>query len=88
VGDFFGRNNFATIRGWMGMLQSFAAMPAAVFTGWIYDQTQSYTYALVPFIVIYVLAGVVLWQAPRPKRPTAETLSQVTSRIDASLAGG
>ena len=69
VGDFFGRKQFATIRGWIGMIQSLAAMPAAVFTGWIYDQTQSYTYALIPFIGIYGLAGLVLWQAPRPKQP-------------------
>jgi hypothetical protein len=44
-------------------------MPAAVFTGWIFDQTQSYAYALTPFIVIYALAGLALWQVPRPKRP-------------------
>jgi nitrate/nitrite transporter NarK len=69
VGDFFGRRNFATIRGWIGMLQSFASMPAAVFTGWVYDQTQSYTYALLPFIIIYSLAALVLWWAPHPRRP-------------------
>jgi nitrate/nitrite transporter NarK len=68
VGDFFGRKQFGTIRGWIGMIQSLASMPAAVYTGWIYDQTQSYTYALIPFIVTYGLAGLVLWQAPRPKR--------------------
>jgi MFS family permease len=69
VGDFFGRNHFASIRGWIGMIQSLVAMPAAVFTGWIFDQTQSYAYALTPFIVIYALAGLALWQVPRPKRP-------------------
>jgi MFS family permease len=69
VGDFFGRNHFASIRGWIGMIQSLAAMPAAVFTGWMYDVTQSYTYALSPFIVIYGLAGLVLWLAPRPRQP-------------------
>jgi MFS family permease len=69
VGDFFGRNHFASIRGWMGTIQSFVAMPGAVFTGWIYDQTHSYTYALMPFIVIYALAGLALWQAPRPRKP-------------------
>jgi MFS family permease len=69
VGDFFGRNHFASIRGWMGMIQSFMAMPGAVFTGWIYDQTQSYTYAMIPFIAIYALAGLALWQAPRPGKP-------------------
>jgi MFS family permease len=69
VGDFFGRRHFATIRGWIGMIQSLVAMPAAVFTGWIYDQTQSYLYALIPFIAIYALAGLLLWQAPPPVQP-------------------
>jgi nitrate/nitrite transporter NarK len=69
VGDFFGRRQFATIRGWIGMLQSLASMPAAVFTGWVYDQTQSYTYALLPFIIIYGVAAVVLWPASHPRRP-------------------
>jgi MFS family permease len=67
VGDFFGRKQFATIRGWIGMLQSFASMPAAVFTGWIYDQTESYTFALIPFIGLYGLAALVLWPASRPE---------------------
>jgi nitrate/nitrite transporter NarK len=69
VGDFFGRQHFASIRGWIGMIQSLASMPAAVCTGWIYDRTQSYTYALLPFIVIYVLAALVLCQASPPKTP-------------------
>jgi len=68
VGDFFGRKQFATIRGWIGMLQSLVAMPAAVLTGWVYDRTQSYLYVLVPFIVIYFLAALVLLQASRPRR--------------------
>ena len=71
VGDFFGRANFATIRGWISMLQSFASIPAAVFTGWIYDQTQSYAYALIPFIIAYGAAGLILWWLPHPeRRPT------------------
>jgi cyanate permease len=44
-------------------------MPAAVLTGWIYDQTQSYTYALVGFIICYAAAGLILWRLPHPKRP-------------------
>ncbi|MBM3220189.1 MAG: MFS transporter [Candidatus Rokubacteria bacterium] len=69
VGDCFGRRHFATIRGWIGMLQSVFSMPAAVFTGWVYDQTQSYTYALIPFVLSYCVAGVILWWLPRPERP-------------------
>ena len=68
VGDFFGRRNFATIRGWIGMLQSIVSIPGAVFTGWIYDQTQSYTYALIPFAISYGAAGLVMWRLPHPER--------------------
>jgi len=68
VGDFFGRKHFATIRGWIGMIQSLATMPAAVFTGWVYDQTQSYTYALLPFMALYGLAALLLWPAAQPKQ--------------------
>ena len=71
VGDFYGRAHFATIRGWISMFQSFASMPAAVVTGWIYDQTESYTYALLGFIVCYSLAGLILWAMPHPRRPVA-----------------
>jgi nitrate/nitrite transporter NarK len=66
VGDCFGRTHFATIRGWIGMIQSLASMPAAVLTGWIYDQTQSYTYALVVFVVSYFVSGLILWRLPAP----------------------
>jgi MFS family permease len=69
VGDFFGRLQFATIRGWISMLQSIASIPAAVFTGWIYDQTQSYTYALIPLVVSYAIAGLIVWRLPAPQRP-------------------
>ena len=70
VGDFFGRTHFATIRGWMGMLQSAASMPAAVATGWIYDQTHSYMYAVIAFIAAYAASGMILWGLPHPERPT------------------
>ena len=68
VGDCFGRKNFATIRGWIGMIQSFATMPAAVFTGWVYDRTQSYTAALIPFVFLYALAALVMWHVSKPSK--------------------
>jgi MFS family permease len=68
VGDVFGRAHFATIRGWISMFQSFASMPAAVYTGWVYDRTQSYTQALIAFVICYGAAAVVLWLVPHPTR--------------------
>jgi hypothetical protein len=44
-------------------------MPAAVFMGWVYDRTQSYTYALIPLVIAYGLAGLILWRLPHPERP-------------------
>jgi sugar phosphate permease len=79
VGDFFGRKQFATIRGWIGMLQSLVAMPTAIVTGWVYDRTQSYVYVLIPFIAVYVVAALVLWQASRPRRPKPVVFAPDTS---------
>jgi MFS family permease len=69
VGDAFGRAHFGTIRGWISMFQSFASMPAAVYTGWVYDRTQSYTQALIAFVICYGVAACVIWLIPRPVRP-------------------
>jgi len=69
VGDAFGRAHFATIRGWISMFQSFASMPAAVYTGWVYDRTQSYTQALIAFVICYGVAAFVIWLIPHPTRP-------------------
>jgi MFS-type transporter involved in bile tolerance (Atg22 family) len=60
------------------MFQSFASMPAAVFTGWIYDRTESYTYALLAFIVCYGASGVLLWLIPGPQRGGAKAREILT----------
>jgi hypothetical protein len=43
-----------------------------MFYGWrivVYDRTESYTYALLPFIVAYGLAVLILCRLPAPERP-------------------
>jgi MFS family permease len=42
VGDFFGRNNFAKIRGSMSFLYTWGSVLGPVLAGAIYDRTQSY----------------------------------------------
>jgi len=83
VGDCFGRASFATIRGWIGMVQSIASMPAAVFMGWVYDRTQSYTYALIPLVVAYAVSGLILWRLPLPEPPTRFRVRAAAVRQDA-----
>jgi len=44
------------------------SIPGAVFTGWVYDQTESYTYALIPMAISYGVAALVMWRMPQPRR--------------------
>jgi MFS family permease len=54
VGDFFGRNHFARVRGSMSFLYTWGSVLGPVMAGAIYDRTQSYMY--LPWIL-----GVVCW---------------------------
>lgn len=69
VGEYFGRKNFATIRGTMGSVEAIGIISGPIFAGYIYDVTQSYQIAFITFIVIYALAGIVFVFARRPKPP-------------------
>ena len=55
VGDFFGRRNFATIRGMMSFFYMWGSFAGPVMAGAIYDRTQSY------FIVLWILLGLLLF---------------------------
>jgi MFS family permease len=46
VGDFFGRRNFATIRGAMSFFYMWGSFAGPIMAGAIYDRTQSYSPAL------------------------------------------
>ena len=46
VGDFFGRRNFATIRGAMSFFYMWGSFAGPIMAGVIYDRTQSYVMAL------------------------------------------
>jgi MFS family permease len=54
VGDFFGRRNFATIRGMMSFFYMWGSFAGPVMAGAIYDRTQSYE--LVLWILLTLLA--------------------------------
>ena len=69
MGDFFGRRNYATLRGWQHLPDQLMSMSTPVWMGVVVDQTGSYTWALVPLVVIYALAAVSYWAIPRPKPP-------------------
>lgn len=56
VGDFFGRRNFATIRGTMSFFYSWGSFVGPVMAGVIYDRTQSYSLVLWIFLGLLAVA--------------------------------
>ena len=69
MGDFFGRRAYATLRGWQHLPDQLASMWTAMWMGYIYDQTQSFYWALFPLVVLYLAAAVGYWFLPYPKLP-------------------
>lgn len=74
LGDFFGRKNFATLRGWQHLPDQLMSMSTPVWMGLIFDNTGSYYWALIPCMAIYILAAGSYWTLKAPK-PPLKTLS-------------
>ena len=70
VGDYFGRKNYATIRGFMQMFQIPATVTGPIFAGWVFDTTGNYQIAFTTFIGSMLVGIVFLFLAKRPRIPT------------------
>ena len=55
VGDFFGRRNFATIRGMMSFFYMWGSFAGPIMAGAIYDRTESY------FMVLWILQALLVF---------------------------
>jgi MFS family permease len=77
VGDFFGRKNFAKIRGTMSFVQTWGAVAGPVIAGALYDRTHSYNQLLWGLIgvllVTAVLYALVVHPAVRAERVRAQS---------------
>ncbi|MFH1560895.1 MAG: MFS transporter [Chloroflexota bacterium] len=69
VGEYFGRKNFATIRGWMQLCNIPTTVLGPVYAGWVYDTTGNYQIAFTTFIVALVVGTVFIFLARRPPPP-------------------
>lgn len=57
VGDFFGRNNFAKIRGSMSFFYMWGSVIGPVMAGAVYDRDQSYAPMMFILIVLFLMAA-------------------------------
>ncbi|MGZ8490416.1 MAG: hypothetical protein ACXWW4_17935, partial [Candidatus Binatia bacterium] len=69
VGDFFGRKNFAKIRGSMSFLYTWGSVLGPVLSGAIYDRTASYAALLwILFATCWITAALyAMMLQPRPR---------------------
>ncbi|MBN1847537.1 MAG: MFS transporter [Deltaproteobacteria bacterium] len=69
ISRFFGRKAFGSIFGSCFVFTAPATLSAPIVTGWIFDVTHSYKFALLVFMVFSVLAMTLLFflKAPNPK---------------------
>lgn len=68
IGDFYGRRNFATLRGALSFVHSPMALPSPVLLGWVFDQTDGYQWALVPMGGTYATACLFYLLLRRPAK--------------------
>lgn len=69
VGEYFGRRSFATLRGVQNFITVIGPFVAPVYAGWVYDRTQSYVWALIPFFVVRAVAIPLYLVLTHPRPP-------------------
>jgi MFS family permease len=69
MGDYFGRQAFATLRGWQHLPDQLMSMTTPVWMGWLFDRTGSYYWSLLPLALVYALATCAYWFLRRPYTP-------------------
>jgi MFS family permease len=76
VGEYFGRKNFAKIRGSMSFISTWGSVIGPVVMGAFYDQTRSYDLMIWAFAVLLLLASAFYALVKKPS-PPVRTLAQV-----------
>jgi len=71
VGEYFGRKNYATIRGFMQFFLIPATLVGPIYAGLVFDLTDSYEIAFMSFIVSLLFGTVFIFLARRPKLPAS-----------------
>tara|TARA_Y100000768_G_scaffold254053_1_gene193040 strand:- start:141 stop:1379 length:1239 start_codon:yes stop_codon:yes gene_type:complete len=68
VGDFFGRENFATIRGSMAPIYNISLFTMPIAAGWVKDTTDSYEIVLIAGAIMLLLSGLLFGILKKPSR--------------------
>ena len=69
IGDYFGRNHYATLRGIINLSYSWALLSVPFAAGWWFDQYTSYTAPIVVSLVAAIASAAVYAMMRQPKLP-------------------
>ncbi len=70
LGDYYGRDRFATLRGYITFSHSWALVASPVYVGWVFDYFGNYDWAIGPAAVSAALASVCFLAVKRPPQLT------------------
>lgn len=68
VGDFFGRRNFASIRGYVTLFATPGSILGPIFAGMIFDQWGDYTLAIQISLASFAFSALMFWLLHRPNK--------------------
>ena len=81
VGDYFGRNRFASLMGAMSIFHNIGMFIAPIYAGWIRDTTGSYEIVLMTFAPTFVLSAFMFALARRPSLPQSSGEVEETGEV-------
>lgn len=64
----FGRKHFGVLRGGIISTMSFLSFGAPLYSGWVFDRTESYFWALAPAVFLLVTAAFCTWATPAARK--------------------
>ncbi len=73
LGDYYGRNRFASLMGTMSVFHNVGLFIAPIFAGWVRDATDNYGLALLTFGTMFVTSAFFFALAHRPALPGGAT---------------
>ena len=73
LGEYYGRDKFASLRGIIAFSHSWALVATPVAAGWVFDRFGNFDWALIPGIIVAALASLCFFLIRAPRQLTVET---------------
>ena len=73
LGEYYGREKFASLRGIVAFSHSWALVATPVATGWVFDRFGNFDWALIPGIIVAAVASLCFFLIRAPRQLTVET---------------